>query len=81
MGETLDRRVQYTKDAKKLTDREIREFNFVELRDLSHHVRVEQNSKIRTLWTWRQRWIGGGKLASAVLLLAGLILGAWEVWG
>jgi len=79
MDETTTRRAQYLTDAKRLSSREIQEFTYVETRDLSHVVRVEQNSKIRTLWAWRQRWIGGGKLASVVLALAGLALAAWKV--
>lgn len=81
MDETTTRRARYLEDVKKLSDREIREFTYVESRDLSYYVRVVQNKKIGTLWTWRQRWIGGGKLASAIIFAAGLFLAAWRVWG
>ena len=81
MKEALDRRVQYTADAKKLSDRGIREFTYVELRDLSHHVREVQNSKIKTLWAWRLKWIGGGKLTGWIVAAITLVLGAWKMLG
>lgn len=81
MNETTTRRARYLEDVKKLSDREIREFTYVESRDLSYYVRVVQNKKIGTLWVWRQRWIGGGKVVSAVVVLTGLILTAWKVFG
>lgn len=81
MDETTTRRAQYLEDARKLSDREIREFTYVESRDLSYVVRVIQNKKISTLWAWRQNWIGGGKLASVILVLTGLVLTAWKVLG
>ena len=81
MNETTTRRAQYLEDARKLSDREIREFTYVESRDLSYVVRVTQNKKISILWTWRQRWIGGGKLATTIVVVAGLVLTAWKVLG
>ena len=81
MNETAKRRAQYWRDADKLSAEDIRKFMYVELLALSHHVRVDQNEKIGTLWTWRQHWIGGGKLASVIAVAVGLFLAVLKVWG
>ena len=73
---SLDRRVKYANEAKGMTDREISEFAFIELRDLSHHVRVEINGKVKTLWGVWQWCLGAGKILAFLGMVVGLIIGA-----
>ena len=81
MDETLDRRVRYAKDVKNMTDRAIREFTFVELRDLSYHVRVNVNGKLRILWACWQWGKMTGKILGVVAVLSGVLIALKEIWG
>ena len=80
MPDPLDRRIKYEEEASGMSDRQLMETSYIEMRDLGHHVRVTINGKLRILWsawTWCTlsfKVVGGaGTLTVIVLKIMGKI--------